>query len=365
MPPAATTQAAVASSDIVTLRVAGKDYNITSAFNSARRSVSGLMSCNSRTLAELPSAKTIKQSKRLWQAAELANAGFMVEFFATADQVTALTCIEYRGHNQETPFLVACRLGHVQCVSILMQHGANRHAVDHHGNTGLHHACRQGHVALVQFLSAHMDVYIHNAKRLSAIDLCRQQLHGQQHNANMARCMECLENRVKLFEGWIEVSEPSVGSVLTGLSLLQAWQLRYVVVYGVGSTTYVDVAVYSIAHELRPLLPTNVFVVPVHQLVSFNLQPKLFQPRPYTFALHGSPKRKDMYIGVSQTVEFAASNPQEFERWTTFFCVTLLNDRVVDEGGAGMLSNTSAHSSPTDGSTSLPFRPGRIIEIEK
>ncbi|RHX97500.1 hypothetical protein DYB25_004377 [Aphanomyces astaci] len=200
MPPAATTQAAVASSDIVTLRVAGKDYNITSAFNSARRSVSGLMSCNSRTLAELPSAKTIKQSKRLWQAAELANAGFMVEFFATADQVTALTCIEYRGHNQETPFLVAC----------------------------LHHACRQGHVALVQFLSTLMDVYVHNAKRLSAIDLCRHQLHGQQHNANIARCMECLENRVKLFEGWIEVSEPSVGSVLTGLSLLQAWQLRYI-----------------------------------------------------------------------------------------------------------------------------------------
>ncbi|RHY40610.1 hypothetical protein DYB30_000357 [Aphanomyces astaci] len=193
MPPAATTQAAVASSDIVTLRVAGKDYNITSAFNSARRSVSGLMSCNSRTLAELPSAKTIKQSKRLWQAAELANAGFMVEFFATADQVTALTCIEYRGHNQETPFLVACRLGHVQC-----------------------------------FLSTLMDVYVHNAKRLSAIDLCRHQLHGQQHNANIARCMECLENRVKLFEGWIEVSEPSVGSVLTGLSLLQAWQLRYI-----------------------------------------------------------------------------------------------------------------------------------------
>ncbi|ETW00870.1 hypothetical protein, variant 2 [Aphanomyces invadans] len=217
------------SEDLVTLRIAGKAYDITSAVTSARR-MSEMLPSHARSLIELATSSTKSlemSSKCLWQAAEKANAGFMVEFFATADdQITVQTCIEYKGRNQETPFLVACRLGHVQCVTILMHYGANVHAVDRHGNTGLHHACRQGHVALVQLLVGHVPVWLQNSSRLSALDLCRQQLRLRRRNVHMARCLECLENRVKLFEGWIELSEATVGSMLTGLRVLQAWNLR-------------------------------------------------------------------------------------------------------------------------------------------
>ncbi|ETW00869.1 hypothetical protein, variant 1 [Aphanomyces invadans] len=315
------------SEDLVTLRIAGKAYDITSAVTSARR-MSEMLPSHARSLIELATSSTKSlemSSKCLWQAAEKANAGFMVEFFATADdQITVQTCIEYKGRNQETPFLVACRLGHVQCVTILMHYGANVHAVDRHGNTGLHHACRQGHVALVQLLVGHVPVWLQNSSRLSALDLCRQQLRLRRRNVHMARCLECLENRVKLFEGWIELSEATVGSMLTGLRVLQAWNLRYVVVYDVGSNSHVDVAVYSIAHELRPLIPTTVYVVPILQEMLLNEEPKLLQPRPCTFALHGAPRRKDMFVGATQKIEFAAANPQDWGRWATFFSVTLV-----------------------------------------
>lgn len=53
----------------------------------------------------------------------------------------------------------AAQQGNQECLSILLNHGANPDAVDIHGNNALHHAVLRGNISMVEkLLSSSADI---------------------------------------------------------------------------------------------------------------------------------------------------------------------------------------------------------------
>ncbi|EQC25408.1 hypothetical protein SDRG_16735 [Saprolegnia diclina VS20] len=262
-------------------------------------------------------------TNRVWAAANAGDDMLVLQHLAGLpnDATQLRPVLEYTNRHGQTPLIAACAKGHIRCVQALLMHSANVYAQDNQGHTGLHHACLHGHFDLVGVLLSVQDPALRNREGLSAMDVCRRNIDGHRQVLASAKCLELLEQRSRLFEGWLYESVNNLASSALGLRSLQSWVRRYAVVFSVGSPDFVEIACFDVQHGLRQLTPQSTILFRVHDPVVLNSQRKMFNPKPYNFTIAGSRKMPGGYLGRPDLFELAAFNAAEYERWASFMCV--------------------------------------------
>ena len=87
----------------------------------------------------LPSGRTVLQEAVFYGLAEIVNE--VLDFGVDVDFVS-----NDKGQYHGAPLSIACKLGLVEIVGVLVERGASVHVVDKDQYTPLHHACEEGHL---------------------------------------------------------------------------------------------------------------------------------------------------------------------------------------------------------------------------
>ncbi|ETW00850.1 hypothetical protein H310_07376 [Aphanomyces invadans] len=226
--------------------------------------------------------------------------------------------LEYKDSRGRTPLIMASSHGHVLCVEVLLQHGAFIDAMDNKGNTPLHYACQEGAMGVVQFLMSIPGVspYIQNNRGLSPLEVARRSVENKVLNA--AGCVNLLENRTQVFQGWVYESVDNMGSSLLGLSALQSWAHRYVIILRVGSPQFLEMAFFDVVQGQRSPLPKSTFMLHVPSPVTLHTKAKMFDSKPFAFKVFGARKKGAGLVGALHEREFAAPDQESFNSWAAF-----------------------------------------------
>ncbi|CAL4161919.1 unnamed protein product, partial [Meganyctiphanes norvegica] len=83
----------------------------------------------------------------------------------------------------KTPLLVACAMGRLSTVKLLIEEGANLHACDKHGNSAIQLATKKGYSELASFLQNHL------SKRLQSMSL------NVEASGSNLECVVCMDPR--------------------------------------------------------------------------------------------------------------------------------------------------------------------------
>ncbi|KAF0690680.1 Aste57867_17935 [Aphanomyces stellatus] len=238
----------------------------------------------------------------IYRAASTGHARALESLVAWAEPHEIQSYLEFVDPAERTPLLIACSNGHLDCVRILLDRGANHFAVDADGNTALHAACMYGHVAVVNLLLSHparrSTPYILNKKGLSALRLARMIVQTKKDGwTAVAKCIEALEQRCKVFEGWIYHRSQSMFA-------WQSWEARYALILRTGSAMFLEMHLFDVKNGLRTPIPNLVFDIDVH--------------KPVTLYREGDGlNRKPLAIGLENQV-LAAFDDSGFEAWSYF-----------------------------------------------
>ncbi|EQC25412.1 hypothetical protein SDRG_16739 [Saprolegnia diclina VS20] len=233
-----------------------------------------------------------------------------------------LFSLEYRDEQKRTPLMMACTYGFADCMRLLVEHGANLHAVDKKGNTPLHYACINGQFAIVAYLVQHTLASPFDANKSDAtpLQLTRHVLESKPANwLDLAKCIELLEQRVKVFEGWLYESAPNLVADVLNIASMQSWKARYALVLRNGSRDELELHLFDVRQGLRPPIPTSIRQVPITNGVQFNKSERWWNKKPHSFLING------LY-------EFAALDTAGFDLWFRFFetdAATMVEDRTV------------------------------------
>ncbi|OQR99900.1 hypothetical protein ACHHYP_04002 [Achlya hypogyna] len=299
-----------------------------SAMKEVKRAVNVVNEAKSCAFAAFRSISPALPANRVWAAANGGDDLLLLQYLASVphDPAEQRPLLEYTNRQGQTPLIIACTMGHLRCLQVLLLYGANAYAQDAQGHTGLHHACIKGHYDLVQVLLTVHDPALRNREGMTAMDVCRRNIDGHRRVINSAKCLEIIEQRCKLFEGWIYESVNNLASSALRLRSLQSWVRRYGVVFSIGSPDYVEVAFFDVVDGLRTLTPRSTILFRIHDPVMLNTQRKMFNPKPFNFTITGSRKMPGVgYLGRPDLFELAAFNELEYERWTTFMCLSVVS----------------------------------------
>ncbi|OQR90504.1 hypothetical protein THRCLA_09317 [Thraustotheca clavata] len=287
---------------------------------------------------------------RVWLAAHAGDTLLLQQLLSrlSSDPLERKSVIEYSGHNKQTPLITACIKGHSACVYALLQHGANVYAQDMEGHTGLHHACIHADYDIVAILLTIQDPALRNREGLSALDVCRRNIDRRRRVMQSAKCLELIELRCRLFEGWIYESVNNLASSALGLRSLQSWVRRYAIAFSIGSPEYVEISFYDVIDGLRTLTPRSTILFRVHDPVLLNTQRKMFNPKPYNFTIAGARKMPGGYIGQPDYFELAAFNQHEYDQWTSFMFAVMHSTSSSPQTESHRASLTTMSSFPRD-----------------
>ncbi|RHY60204.1 hypothetical protein DYB30_007974 [Aphanomyces astaci] len=246
--------------------------------------------------------------------------------------------LEYKDSRGRTPLIMASSQGHVLCVQVLLQHGAFIDAVDSKGNTPLHYACQEGAIGVIEFLMSLPGVspYIQNSRGLSPLEVARRSVENKVPNAS--GCVHLLETRTQVFQGWVYESVDNIGSSILGLSSLQSWAYRYVIILRVGSPQFLEMAFFDVVQGQRSPLPTSTFMLHVPSPVTLHTKAKLFDSKPWAFKVHGARKKGAGIVGALHARELAAPDQASFHTWAAFLTGGGAANSLVD---SQLLTNSS------------------------
>ncbi|CAK4078421.1 unnamed protein product [Aphanomyces euteiches] len=266
----------------------------------------------------------------LYEAATSGQIDRLEYLFAVIRANLLPSYLEFTDLEERTPLLAACTYGHLDCVRILLDRGANHVAVDVYGNTGLHLACMHGHVDVVSLLLTHrsrrLTPYMLNKNGLSALRLARTIVQTKREGwTNVAKCIEVLEQRCKVFEGWIYHRSQSMFA-------WQSWEARYALVLRTGSPLFLEMHLFDVRNGLRTPIPLLVFDIDVQ--------------KPVTLYRDGDGlNRKPLAIALKNQV-LAALDEAGFESWSRF--LTVQASIAVHDPNLRPNEVIAARSSPQD-----------------
>ncbi|ETW07297.1 hypothetical protein H310_01852 [Aphanomyces invadans] len=238
-----------------------------------------------------------------------------------------------------SPLIASCREGHVECLHLMLQHPV-LHAMfamhaDGNGNTLLHHACFQGHPEVVRYLLQQNVVASRlNHRFQSPLDVARAGYYDEEELApsRFLTCVDMLEQRCTIFEGWVYESTDNIASNILGTSSLQSWKRRYCVVLETALRSHVEMVLYGYTGQkghptdwTRSRTPCSLVLARLDDAISFHSKQKIFNSKQFAFSL---PCRKkcmenpvtDVHsVGTFASMEFAAVDALGYEAWSTFF----------------------------------------------
>ncbi|EQC42584.1 hypothetical protein SDRG_00313 [Saprolegnia diclina VS20] len=197
------------------------------------------------------------EDDRIYQAVRDNNVPGLIALLESLAPDAKGRMLEYHGANGRTPLMMACAKNHVQCAQILLTHGTFIDAKDDKGNAALHYACLQGSTDVLQYLLSLPGVspYLQNQRGLSPMDVARKNIENKDFVAASAQCIQLLEQRALVFQGWVYESVDNLASSIVGMRSLQSWTRRYALVLRVGSPQYLEIALFDIENGQRSPLP--------------------------------------------------------------------------------------------------------------
>ncbi|CAK4624267.1 hypothetical protein LEN26_007166 [Aphanomyces euteiches] len=226
--------------------------------------------------------------------------------------------LEYKDSRGRTPLMIACSNNFEVCVQILLEHGAFIDATDVKGNTPLHHACKDGAARVVEYLTSLPGVspYLLNTRGLSPLEVARRSVETGTPGA--AACVQLMEARTQVFQGWLYESTENIGSALLGMSSLQSWAKRFVLVLRVGSPLFLEMAFFDVIQGQRSPLPSSTLMLHVPSPVTLHTKNKLFDSKPFAITVRGARKTGPGIVGSLRSCELAATDQASFYAWATF-----------------------------------------------
>ncbi|KAG9413624.1 hypothetical protein AC1031_012850 [Aphanomyces cochlioides] len=230
----------------------------------------------------------------LYRAASEGSVDALVRVIGQRHRHELLEMLEFTDADGFTPLLIAISRGHVNCAHFLLDRGARTAAQDRFGNSALHLACLHGNVAAAALLIRHprqQSPYTINGKGQSPLEMARQVVRSQTAAAatDVARCIEVLEQRCKVFEGWINHFRDG------------QWTPRYALVLRTGSPQMLQMALHDVDQGLRRPVPEVVFSFDIHKPIM----------------LKRTSASKPFSIQIGSTI-LAAFNEAGFDAWSHF-----------------------------------------------
>ncbi|OQR91883.1 hypothetical protein ACHHYP_04286 [Achlya hypogyna] len=281
-------------------------------------------------------AAWISPGAAVWYASKNGDAASVLAFLNRHSPDEVRNALEATDTAGCTPLLLACSQGHVAVVQALLEHAAAqvyiRTQTDNHGDGPVHHAVKAGSAEVLQYLVTQHGVspFGLNSLGQSPLDVARA-LYDDVDEAprRFLNCIDVLEQRCTVFEGWVYESIDNLASRALSVSALQSWKRRYAVVLRTALRSHFELVLYSFTSESRDdvnwqrsSMPSSVVLFRVGaEAVTFNSKQKLFNSKPFAFTLECV--RKDevhtsLPTMLHQPLEFAAVTPDGYAAWTTF-----------------------------------------------
>ncbi|OQS07377.1 hypothetical protein THRCLA_00613 [Thraustotheca clavata] len=279
-------------------------------------------------------------------AAEYGIVKVLQDFVATMTPITS-SYIEFKDPTTgNTPILVACSKGYVECAKILIAVGAHVGVVNSLGYTALHCACAGGHPDIVKLLLAvpYFDPYIRERRNLMALHVARIACLENDHWACYEECARLLEDRCGIYRGWLYESVDT--SVVKMALNLHSWKQRFVVVLRTSvHSTSLEMSFFDSRQGAR--LPPVPHSTVVYKLGTPMVQPgtqRSFGNKEYSFNFAGIQRSQEDHRGVMRRIECAALDANGFESWSSFFAKYSV---LKDEPDAKLVPLSAPSSSPT------------------
>ncbi|EQC42383.1 hypothetical protein SDRG_00120 [Saprolegnia diclina VS20] len=284
----------------------------------------------------------VQPGSALWYAAKNGDIGAVTTYLEGHGPDAIRDALEITDGSGCTPLLLACAKGHLAVVHALFEHEATqlylRDQVDNRGDSAVHHAVLAGKAEVLQYLVTLHGVspFRLNALGQSPLDQARA-LYEDVDEAprRFLTCVDILEQRCTVFEGWVYESIDNLASRTLSVSALQSWKRRYGIVLRTALRSHFELVLYSFSAERRDdanwersSTPSSVVLFRVGaDAVNFNSKQKLFNSKPFAFTLECVKKdgaHTSLPTMVHEPLEFAAVNADGYAAWTTFLVTDAL-----------------------------------------
>ncbi|EQC42384.1 hypothetical protein SDRG_00121 [Saprolegnia diclina VS20] len=230
-----------------------------------------------------------------------------------------------KAHN--TPFMMACLGGHLECAKALYARGIELLAVNLAGFTALHCASQHGQYVIVQWLLTlpEMDPHARSLSSLTALDVARRACAVGDKLGCVVKCIRLLEQRLLVFSGWLYESVlDSIANkyILNTVGLnCHTWRLRFVLVLATGhETSTLQFVVYDQRENgVRPSAPESFWMYEKGDPLTLPGSKRNINNRDHTFSFHALQKPSLSEPGELQRVECAAVDAPSLEKWVAFF----------------------------------------------
>ncbi|KDO29836.1 hypothetical protein SPRG_19719 [Saprolegnia parasitica CBS 223.65] len=228
-------------------------------------------------------------------------------------------------HN--TPFMIACLSGHLECAKVLYARGIELMAVNLAGFTALHCASQHGQYVVVQWLLTlpEMDPHARSLSSLTALDVARRACAVGDKLGCIVKCIRLLEQRLLVYSGWLYESVlDSIANkyILNTVGLnCHTWRLRFVLVLATGhETSTLQFVVYDQRENgVRPSAPESFWIYEKGDPLTLPGTKRTINNREHTFSFHVLQQAHLSEPGALQRVECAAVDAPSLEKWVAFF----------------------------------------------
>ncbi|KAF0690682.1 Aste57867_17937 [Aphanomyces stellatus] len=278
----------------------------------------------------------------VYEAAKTNDVARLLQVLDAATPDTRPKLLEYKDSRGRTPLMMACSHNFVVVVQVLLSQGAYIDATDMKGNTPLHYASLEGAVDVVQYLTSLPGVspYIQNTRGLSPLEVARRGTQNSKPGA--AQCVQHLEQRTLVFQGYLYESVDNLGSAVFGLNALKSWAKRFVLILRVGSPLFLEMAFFDVVDGQRSPLPASTFMLHVASPVMLLTKSKLFDAKPHAFTVTGARKKGAGIVGALESCEFAAVDEPSYHTWARFLTGPAMANSLADP----MLNPMTNHPTP-------------------
>ncbi|EGZ24074.1 hypothetical protein PHYSODRAFT_250287 [Phytophthora sojae] len=195
-----------------------------------------------------------------------------------------------------SPLANACSQGHLHCVQALLAYGVDCNARDSQGNTPLHIATACGKSEVVRLLleTPAVDCFAKTStKAQTALDIARHAYRTSEGRGHKyIQCVEHIEKKLCIYSGWLYERSDNFLSIASGISSLDSWKKRYAMVLRTAARDVAEI-------DLFPMRPG--------------------ERRPPV------PRISDVFEGVAESMDFAATNQGELVAWKSFLTSLRVN----------------------------------------